>query len=279
MRKIGLMIIIVMMTLSSCIKTKMIYLPSCNFSVQNEHITGVDTSAVVRCDFTIKNVNSLLNYTNVVSEEGVFFVYGESDNNMQNVLMEVVNTTEYHDGFDAVTSLTLRVALSGLRPNTTYNYYYVCRNGFDSIWTETKSFKIEPALTLPTVITGDITGITTNSAHVQWFVTDDGGNEVVASGYCWSVNENPSLDGGGFDGMHVMYGVVVGEYYSILGGLNPNTTYHVRAYATNAVGTAYGEDKTFTTLSADGSNAPIGAIDDLFTINANGMDGRAIQDN
>lgn len=54
-------------------------------------------------------------------------------------------------------------------------------------------------------------------------------------------------------------------------GLTPNTTYTVRAYATNEEGTGYGEEVTFTTLE-DGPipPGPQGIINGAFTINASG---------
>ena len=41
-----------------------------------------------------------------------------------------------------------------------------------------------------------------------------------------------------------------GAFTSTITGLLPGTLYHVRAYATNDVGTAYGGDVTFTTYLA-----------------------------
>ena len=49
---------------------------------------------------------------------------------------------------------------------------------------------------------------------------------------------------------HTTDGIGTGGFTSRMAGLTPSTTYYVRAYATNSVGTAYGEQRSFTTRSA-----------------------------
>ena len=108
---------------------------------------------------------------------------------------------------------------------------------------EQKTFTTN-ALTPPSVTTEDVTNITTTSATCLGNVASDGGSTVTDSGVCWSTSENPTTsnskttDGTGF-----------GVYSSNLTGLSQNTTYYFKAYATNSIGTAYGEQRTFTTLS------------------------------
>ena len=99
-------------------------------------------------------------------------------------------------------------------------------------------------LVLPVVSTlTTITNITGNAASCGGIVTDDKGQTVTARGVCWSTS-NPSIkdslsaDGNG-----------VGSYTSKLQNLLPNTTYFVRAYATNSNGTTYGDAMSFRTLT------------------------------
>ena len=100
---------------------------------------------------------------------------------------------------------------------------------------------------LPTVSTSSVTTITATSASSGGNITSDGGAEVTARGVCWSLNANPSIsDSKTSDGSDE------GQFTSNLSGLSAGSTYHVRAYATNSVGTAYGADLSFTTLG----NAP-----------------------
>jgi hypothetical protein len=104
---------------------------------------------------------------------------------------------------------------------------------------------------LPTVTTSGVTDINEVSAVSGGNVIDDGGSEVSARGICWNTADNPStednttLDGSG-----------AGTFTSNLTQLSPNTKYYLRAYATNRVGTGYGEKLSFTTS----------AIKDLYVI-------------
>lgn len=84
------------------------------------------------------------------------------------------------------------------------------------------------------------------SAHGGGSVSADGGLKVTVRGVCWGTVANPTVDDDcttdGRDG---------GEFTSATPVLLPETTYHVRAYATNYIGTAYGEDATFITGTAE----------------------------
>ena len=100
------------------------------------------------------------------------------------------------------------------------------------------------AIRVPTVTTDDVTDITTSSAVCGGNVVYDGGAEVTARGICWSTEPNPTIDdstttvGSGF-----------GRFTSHITDLTLNKTYFVRAYATNSVGTGYGEEMVFSPFS------------------------------
>ena len=96
--------------------------------------------------------------------------------------------------------------------------------------------------TVPVVTTSAVTNVSAISATSGGNITSDGGAVVTARGICWSTTENPTVSGD-----HTTDGNGVGNFVSTMTGLEPNTTYYVRAYATNAVGTAYGETVTFIT--------------------------------
>lgn len=100
---------------------------------------------------------------------------------------------------------------------------------------------------LPTIITTTpITNITTTTANGGGNVTSDGGATVTTRGVCWNTSTNPTtsnssdVDGSGG----------TGTFTSDLISLTPNTLYYVRAFAINSVGTAYGDNVTFTTGSS-----------------------------
>ena len=102
-----------------------------------------------------------------------------------------------------------------------------------------ESIKVAPTVTLSTV-----SNITSNSATSGGNVTSDGGSTVTAKGVCWGTNQNPTtLDSKSNNGPGS------GSFTSSMTGLNPGTTYTFRAYAINAIGTAYSSQSTFTTLA------------------------------
>ena len=94
---------------------------------------------------------------------------------------------------------------------------------------------------LPAVVTANVTNITDNSAVCGGQVTDDGGDSMAVRGVCLSLSPSPTILG-----RHSVDGHGMGIFTSQLTGLSSNLTYHVRAYATNYLGTVYGEEKTFT---------------------------------
>ena len=95
---------------------------------------------------------------------------------------------------------------------------------------------------LPVVTTHEVTEIGISSAICGGEVTDDGGAEVTARGVCWSTNPDPTITDA-----HTTDGSGLGGFTSNITELDAGTVYYVRAYATNEVGTVYGEEKQFTT--------------------------------
>ena len=100
---------------------------------------------------------------------------------------------------------------------------------------------------LPKVIAIEVTDITDVTAIGGGAVTDEGGSSVTARGICWSTRYAPNLDNTYEGDGNSSDGSGMGEFTSNLTGLKGNSTYWVRAYATNADGTAYGNKVSFTT--------------------------------
>ena len=132
--------------------------------------------------------------------------------------------------------------LTGLAPNTTYYVRAYATNSKGTAYGEQRTFTTTAQQTSPTVTTGDVSNITTTTATYSGNVTSDGGAAVTARGVCWSTSENPTTANS-----KTTDGAGTGAFISSLTDLTPNTTYYIRAYATNAKGTSYGEQKTFTT--------------------------------
>jgi uncharacterized protein (TIGR02145 family) len=98
------------------------------------------------------------------------------------------------------------------------------------------------SMVVPTVTTASFTAVTSNSAITGGDVAQDGGASVTARGVAYGTSSSPTTAGSITND-----GTGTGVFTSTLTGLTPSTTYYVRAYATNSVGTAYGNEVTFTT--------------------------------
>lgn len=99
----------------------------------------------------------------------------------------------------------------------------------------------EEDASLPEVITS-LSEFSRTGATLVGNVTDDGGADITARGVCWSENESPIIYGD-----HTVDGSGTGSFTSTITGLSAGITYYARAYATNSVGTAYGNEISFTT--------------------------------
>lgn len=98
--------------------------------------------------------------------------------------------------------------------------------------------------TVPVLITTDVTiDATGTSAYSGGLITETLTEGLLGYGLCWSsTNQNPSIaDSKSTDTVNLV------GFTSKMTGLNPKTTYYLRAYATNSTGTGYGNVIQFTT--------------------------------
>lgn len=131
--------------------------------------------------------------------------------------------------------------LTGLTSGTTYYVRAYATNSEGTNYSSEEKTFTTP--TLPTVTTSSVTNITQTTATVGGNVTNDGGAAITSRGLCWSTSPNPTVE----TGSSVTCGSGTGSFTEQITGLTANTTYHIRAYATNVVDTNYGNDVTFTT--------------------------------
>lgn len=181
-------------------------------------ITVTDVSANLRG--TVTNSGNL-----IIHEKG--FVVSLSPN---------MSNASYY--ISSGTSTDFSYSLTGLSPNTTYYYKAYARNNRGIGYGNTQSFTTP---TMPSVTTAQVSGVTGYTAVCGGTVTSTG-NATATRGVCWSTSQSPTVSDS-----HTNDGSGSGSYTSTLSGLNPGTTYYVRAYVTNIVGTAYGEQRSFTT--------------------------------
>ena len=97
--------------------------------------------------------------------------------------------------------------------------------------------------TLPTVVTTNISNVTSNSAVSGGNVVSDGGSPVSDRGIVWSTIPNPTVSLSTITNN----GNGLGIFSSTLNGLVSKSTFYARVYATNSVGTGYGNEISFTT--------------------------------
>jgi len=102
--------------------------------------------------------------------------------------------------------------------------------------------------TIPELTTVAVTEVTLNSAVSGGTIVADGGEDITAKGVCWSTSANPTIAD-----TKTSDGTGSASFTSNIVGLSEGTTYYVRAYATNEVGTAYGNEVTFTTNAVTGA--------------------------
>ncbi len=108
----------------------------------------------------------------------------------------------------------------------------------------------------PAVEITSVSGITSEKATINADVTDDGGANVTDRGIVWGLNENP-----GFDDNVTQEGSGTGTFSITLEDLEEETTYFVRAYATNGIGTSFSSQQSFTTLSESDTTGTVTDID------------------
>lgn len=120
-----------------------------------------------------------------------------------------------------------------------------CKKKDNSTSTTPTPTPVTPTNTaIPTVITSTITNITDSTATTGGTVTSEGNSVILQVGVCWDEQPNPTLLRS-----KTINGAGTGSYISKLTDLKPNTTYYVRAYATNVSGTAYGNEISFKTTT------------------------------
>ena len=129
--------------------------------------------------------------------------------------------------------------LPGLAPSTTYYVRAYAVNASGTAYGNEISFTTLPASSgLPTVSTNNATYNAGNgSVSTGGNISADGGSAVTVRGVCWSINVNPTINDS-----KTTNGPGTGNFTSTINGLTQGTTYYIRAYATNANGTSYGNN-------------------------------------
>ena len=132
--------------------------------------------------------------------------------------------------------------------NAWYRYLdYYSGNAFSYATNKTYGFSVRCLVdaVAPTITTTAVSSIGTTTASSGGVITADGGASVRQRGLVWSTSTNPTIA----LSTKTQDGTGTGTYTSALSGLIGNTTYYVRAYATNSAGIGYGAEVSFATLA------------------------------
>lgn len=149
---------------------------------------------------------------------------------------------------------TFSTTIGSLNPGTTYYVRAYATNTFGTFYgseVAVTTTATSPS-SVPSVTTIAVTNVTKTQATVSGNVTSDGGETVTQRGFAYDTLPNPNKNK-----MVATNGSGVGNYTNILNNLFPGKTYYIRAFATNSMGTSYGNELTFTTV-AQTQPAPVG---------------------
>jgi len=98
-------------------------------------------------------------------------------------------------------------------------------------------------ISLPELTTSSITAISYTAAFSGGNISSNGGEMVTVRGVCWSTNPSPTISDS-----KTTDGTGIGTFTSNISGLTAGTSYHLRSYASNSIGTSYGNEIEFTTI-------------------------------
>jgi len=207
-----------------------------SFTTGNVQLPLVSTSIITN----ITNTSSISGGNVTSGGGGAITARGVVWSTTQNPSVELSTKTTEGFGLGAFTS-----NITDLSPNTQYYVRAYATNSAGTAYGNETSFTT--LASLPILTTTNISGIQNNSVLSGGNITSDGGSNITARGVVWSTSQNPTIalttktnNGSG-----------VGTFTSNLSGLNPNTQYYVRSYATNSIGTAYGNEISFTTTNVN----------------------------
>jgi hypothetical protein len=223
----------------------LLILANLSCSSSDDQVVEVAPASPTNLTGTLINNLVRLNWNDISNNESGFKIERKLLNGNFNVIGTVTaNTTTYDD--------------NSISTGQTYIYRVYSYNsaGNSASYTNEFSISIPVPITIPTVTTSTVTSIMSTTANSGGNITSDGGASVTARGVVWSTSQNPTIA----LSTKTIDGTGTGNFSSAISGLTANTTYYLRAYATNSAGTAYGNEITFTTMPTIGQTYQGGVI-------------------
>jgi hypothetical protein len=153
---------------------------------------------------------------------------------------------------------TFLTTLSGLNASSIYYVRAFATNAIGTAYGVQRSFTTV-TLSAPTVTTDEASSISYTSATTGLTVSSNGGSNIISQGVCYSTTQNPTINNNLINTTNT-----VGHFSATIDGLTPNTTYYVRAFSTNEIGTSYGNEISFITLT---QTLPVITTNSVISIN------------
>ena len=190
----------------------------------------ITTSSVSNITSTSVNIGGNINSDGGVKVAARGVCWNTSDNSAT-----ASDKTVDGNGLGSFTS-----TVTGLTPGVTYYFWAYATNSVgttygNKVTTTTKSI-------LPVITTTDLSEIKSTTAISGGNITRISGASVTSRGVCWSTSQNPTISNS-----KTTDGIGSGSFTSTISALNPGKVYYFRAYATNSIGTAYGNQITLST--------------------------------
>jgi hypothetical protein len=144
------------------------------------------------------------------------------------------------------TTQNVSANITGLSPNTTYHFRLVATNSGGTRHGSDRTFSTLAPTGAPGVTTNSATNVASFSATLNSSVYPHGLTTTVYFQYGTTTNYGLTTS------VQTKSGNTYQSFSANISSLAASTRYHFRIVATNSAGTAYGADRTFTTLSATG---------------------------
>ena len=168
------------------------------------------------------------------------FVYATSNTDL------IIGATGVTDVTVSGTEIgTFNSAITSLTAGTTYYYKAYATNSVDTTYGEVQSFTT--LAVAPTASTTAASDITSTTATLNGNITSDGGADITARGFVYATSNTDLIIGATGVTDVTVSGTEIGTFNSAITSLTAGTKYYYRAYATNSLGTTYGEVQSFTT--------------------------------
>jgi hypothetical protein len=218
MKKLGLWILVIMLSISGC-KEEIYKFPIQVLTQDAKKIKA--TSVQAEAIFINPSEES-------ITEKG--FYYAKNDTSSRILENKVIAADT---GFSKT--------LMSLQANTEYSYFAFAKTASNDVHGPVKRFKTL-AFQAPTLTTSDVKNILITTCLAGGNISYDGGKPVVDRGVCLSLSANPTIQD-----IRIQIGQGEGDYGIVITKLKPFTTYFIRAYAINEIGISYGNELSFKT--------------------------------